>query len=124
MRYYQVSLFQKSVLKSICQDESIIATRCAEYQKYIDKIDFVREVKEEKYQDGFLKDIFENCLGYTLDSTNPIDELPIRETSKNTQYIYLEKTKKLKFSDKEIDKMVYELHWLSDDAILVLEENK
>ncbi|MGK0256542.1 MAG: hypothetical protein ACI81I_001161 [Arcobacteraceae bacterium] len=66
-----MSMFQKSVLKSFPQDESLVATRWAEFQKYIAKIDFIRNVKEEKYQDGFLKDIFENCLGYTLDSTDP-----------------------------------------------------
>ena len=64
-------MFQKSVLKSIKQDEGLIALRWAEYQKYVDKIDFIENVKEEKYQDGFLRDIFENCLGYTLDTTNP-----------------------------------------------------
>ena len=64
-------MFQKSVLKNASQDESIVALRWAEYQKYLEKLDFITTVKEEKYQDGFLKDIFENCLGYTLDSTNP-----------------------------------------------------
>ena len=34
-------------------------------------MDFIKTVKEEKYQDGFLHDIFEECLGYTLDNTNP-----------------------------------------------------
>jgi len=66
-----VSLFQKSVLKNASQEESKVALGWAEYQKFKEKIEFIRTVKEEKYQDGFLKDIFENCLGYTLDSTNP-----------------------------------------------------
>jgi type I restriction-modification system DNA methylase subunit len=39
-------------------------------------------VKEEKYQDGFLKDIFENCLGYTLETTNP-QNCNIRREEKN-----------------------------------------
>ncbi len=64
-------LFQKSVLHSIKQDESLVALRWAAYQNYLAKIDFIKSVKEEKFQDGFLKDVFENCLGYTLDSTNP-----------------------------------------------------
>jgi hypothetical protein len=50
-----VSIFQKSVLKSFKQDESKIATRGAEFQKYLLKIDFIKTVKEEKYQDGFFK---------------------------------------------------------------------
>ncbi len=64
-------IFQPSILKNFPQNESKIAQRWASYQEYVAKIDFVKSVKEEKYQDGFLKDIFENCLGYTLDSSNP-----------------------------------------------------
>jgi len=66
-----VSIFQNSVLKNTSQDETIVALRWAKYQEYLAKIDFIKKVKEEKYQDGFLTDIFENCLGYTKDSTNP-----------------------------------------------------
>ncbi|MFA5461896.1 MAG: type I restriction endonuclease [Sulfurimonas sp.] len=79
-----MSIFQKSVLKSFKQDESKIAIRWAEFQKYLSKIDFIKTVKEEKYQDGFLKDIFENCLGYTLDSTNPNDFNLEREKKNET----------------------------------------
>ena len=64
-------MFQKSVLNSIKQDESLVALRWAEYQKFLTKVEYIKTVKEEKYQDGFLKDIFENCLGYTLDMTDP-----------------------------------------------------
>lgn len=77
-----MSIFQKSVLKNFKQNESQIATRWAEFQKYLSKIDFIKTVKEEKYQDGFLKDIFENCLGYTLDSTNP-NEFNLEREKKN-----------------------------------------
>jgi len=66
-----LSLFQKSVLNSIKQDESLVATRWAAFQNYIAKIDAIRGFKEEVYQDGFFKDIFESCLGYTLKTTNP-----------------------------------------------------
>ena len=89
-----MSMFQKSVLKNIRQDESVVALRWAEYQKYLDKIDFIKEVKEEKYQDGFLKDIFENCLGYTLDSTNPND-------------FNLEREKKNETDGKKADGVIY-----------------
>jgi len=75
-------MFQKSVLKNTSQDESVVALGWAEYQKYLAKLDFIKEVKEEKYQDGFLKDIFENCLGYTLDSTNP-NEFNLEREKKN-----------------------------------------
>lgn len=66
-----MSLFQKSILNSIKQDESLVATRWAAFQNYIAKIEAIRGFKEEVYQDGFFKDIFESCLGYTLKTTNP-----------------------------------------------------
>ena len=45
-----MSMFQRSVLKSVKQDEGLIASRWAEYQKYVDKIIFVENVKEEELQ--------------------------------------------------------------------------
>lgn len=90
-------MFQKSVLSNISQDESLVALRWAEYQKYLDKIDFIKTVKEEKYQDGFLKDVFKNCLGYTLDTTNPDANNLEREKKNETNS---KKAKKLKFADK------------------------
>lgn len=89
-----MSIFQKSVLKNTSQDESKVALRWAEYQKYLSKIKFIKEVKEEKYQDGFLKDIFENCLGYTLDSTDPND-------------FNLEREKKNETDAKKADGVIY-----------------
>ena len=87
-------MFQKSVLKNASQDESIVALRWAEYQKYLEKLDYIETVKEEKYQDGFLKDIFENCLGYTLDSTNPNN-------------FNLEREKKNETDGKKADGVIY-----------------
>jgi hypothetical protein len=87
-------MFQKSVIESIPQDESKVALRWAEYQNYLAKIDFVKKVKEEKYQDGFLKDVFEKCLGYTLDSTNPND-------------FNLEREKKNETDSKKADGVIY-----------------
>ncbi len=75
-------MFQNSVLKNFSQDEAIIAFRFAQYQKYKEKIDFIKGVKEEKYQERFLKDIFESCLGYTLDRTNP-KEFNLEREKKN-----------------------------------------
>jgi len=66
-----MSLFQKSVLTAFPQDESKVAIRFAEYQKFLAKVDAIKGFKEEEYQDGFFKDVFENCLGYTLKTTNP-----------------------------------------------------
>ena len=77
-------MFQKSVLKSIKQDESLVALRFAKYQEFLAKVDAIKEFKEEEYQDGFLKDIFENCLGYTLKTTNPNDFSLEREKKNET----------------------------------------
>jgi len=79
-----LSIFQKSIFKNIKQDESLVATRWAEFQKYIAKIDAIKDFKEEVYQDGFFKDIFENCLGYTLKTTNPNDFNLEREKKNET----------------------------------------
>lgn len=89
-----MSLFQKSVLTTFAQDESKVALRWAAYQKFLAKIDFIKTVKEEKYQDGFLKDIFEACLGYTLDSTNPSN-------------FNLEREKKNETDGKKADGVIY-----------------
>jgi hypothetical protein len=77
-----LQIFQPTVLKNFKQDENLVKSRWISYQKFFEKIDFVKKVKEEKYQDGFLKDIFENCLGYTLETTNP-QNYNIRREEKN-----------------------------------------
>lgn len=87
-------LFQKSILTSIKQDESLIAKRWAAYQNFLTKVEFVKSVKEEKYQDGFLHDIFEESLGYTLDNTNP-------------QNFNLEREKKNETDSKKADGVIY-----------------
>ena len=79
-----MALFSNSILKNYKQDEGLIALRWAAFQSYLAKLDFVKTVKEEKYQDGFLHDIFENCLGYTLDSTNHEDYNLEREKKNET----------------------------------------
>ncbi|MCV6608620.1 MAG: N-6 DNA methylase [Campylobacterales bacterium] len=79
-------MFQKSVLDSFVKsiEESEVVKSYNEYLKYKEKADEIREFKEEEYQDGFLKDIFENCLGYTLKTTNPKDYNLERETKNET----------------------------------------
>ncbi|MCL4431724.1 MAG: N-6 DNA methylase [Epsilonproteobacteria bacterium] len=77
-----MAIFQKSVFKSIKQDEALIASRWNNFQNYIAKIDAIRGFKEEVYQDGFFKDIFESCLGYTLKTTNP-NEYNLEREKKN-----------------------------------------
>jgi hypothetical protein len=89
-----LAIFQPSVLKNFPQDESLVALRWAEYQKFLAKVEHIKTVKEEKYQDGFLKDVFENCLGYTLDMTNP-------------QSFNLEREKKNETDGKKADGVIY-----------------
>ncbi len=68
-------IFQTRVLQSYIdkQDEKLIASRWQKFQAFKDKIFSIKKMKEEIYQDGFLSDIFENCLGYTKNTTNPND---------------------------------------------------
>jgi type I restriction-modification system DNA methylase subunit len=99
-----MSMFQSSVLKSFSQNESLVAIRWAEFQKFLSKVDYIKTVKEEKYQDGFLKDIFENCLGYTLDMTNPND-------------FNLEREKKNETDGKKADGVIY----LNNEVVGVIE---
>lgn len=99
-----MSMFQKSVLKSFSQDESLVALRWAEFQKFLSKVDYIKTQKEEKYQDGFLRDIFEACLGYTLDMTNPSD-------------FNLEREKKNETDAKKADGVIY----LNSEVIGVIE---
>ncbi|NCD11318.1 MAG: restriction endonuclease subunit M [Epsilonproteobacteria bacterium] len=89
-----MALFQKSVLNTFSQDESKVALRWAEYQKFLAKVDAIKGFKEEEYQDGFFKDIFENCLGYTLKTSNPSN-------------FNLEREKKNETDSKKADGVIY-----------------
>ena len=89
-----MSIFQKSVLKTFKQDEKLVALSWASFQKFLEKVEYIKIVKEEKYQDGFLVDIFENCLGYTLDMTNP-------------KSFNLEREKKNETDGKKADGVIY-----------------
>ncbi|MFA5455920.1 MAG: N-6 DNA methylase [Sulfurimonas sp.] len=89
-----MAIFTASILKSTTQDESLVAKRWAAYQNFLAKTEFIKTVKEEKYQDGFLHDIFEECLGYTLDNTNP-------------QNFNLEREKKNETDGKKADGVIY-----------------
>ena len=53
------------------QDETKIASSWVNFQAYLKKVDAIKKFKEEKYQQGFLRDVFEACLVYKLDNTNP-----------------------------------------------------
>ncbi|MDX4038448.1 Eco57I restriction-modification methylase domain-containing protein [Aliarcobacter skirrowii] len=99
-----MSIFQNSVLKTFKQDEKLVAQRWAAFQNYKAKVEAIKDFKEEEYQDGFLKDIFESCLGYTLKTTNP--------SSFN-----LEREKKNETDSKKADGVIY----LNSEIIAVIE---
>lgn len=77
-------MFSPSVYNSIVQDKMLIAHRWAAYQNYLAKVDAIRGFKEEVYQDGFFKEVFEACLGYTLNTTNPSSYTLEREKKNET----------------------------------------
>ncbi len=79
-----MGIFQNSVLRNTKQDESILAHRWASFQDYLSKIEAIKDFKEEIYQDGFLHDVFEKCLGYTLKTTNPNNYSLDREQKNET----------------------------------------
>lgn len=99
-----MSMFQKSIINSAKQDETKVALRWASFQKFLEKVEYIKTVKEEKYQDGFLVDIFENCLGYTLDMTNP-------------KSFNLEREKKNETDGKKADGVIY----VDDKVVGVIE---
>ncbi|WP_459819558.1 Eco57I restriction-modification methylase domain-containing protein [Campylobacter concisus] len=64
-------IFNPKFLLTQDQDEEKLKKRYANLQMYQAKASDIKSFKEEKFQTQFLKDIFENCLSYTLDTTNP-----------------------------------------------------
>ena len=64
-------IFNTKFLLTQDQDEEKLKRRYVNLQMYQAKASDIKSFKEEKFQTQFLKDIFENCLGYTLDTTNP-----------------------------------------------------
>jgi len=65
-----MSFLQKSVIKkylsNIPQEEIASSYRTFKEKYSPSKIHEIRQIKEEEYQDGFLRDIFVGVLGYTL----------------------------------------------------------
>jgi len=74
-----MAIFKKRFINNIKDDIEIFQARWRQFLEFREKINFVKTVKEEKYQDGFLQDIFEKSLGFTLENTNPDDFNLIRE---------------------------------------------
>ena len=87
-------LFKDKILSQYIQDEQVIEERFAALQAFQSKAEDIKHFKEEQYQTGFLEDIFEKCLGYTLKIHNP------------KQY-NLEREKKDETDGKKADAVIY-----------------
>lgn len=66
-----MSLFQKSVEKKYLNelDSALIDKKYADFQNYFgnpERQENIRNSKEEQFQEGFLRELFVNILGYTL----------------------------------------------------------
>ncbi|WP_103618637.1 Eco57I restriction-modification methylase domain-containing protein [Campylobacter concisus] len=77
-------IFNTKFLLTQEQDEEKLKKRYVNLQTYQTKASDIKSFKEEKFQTQFLKDIFENCLGYTLDTTNPTNFNLEREKKNET----------------------------------------
>lgn len=77
-------IFNSKFLLTQDQDEEKLKKRYINLQMYQAKASDIKSFKEEKFQTQFLKDIFENCLGYTLDTTNPTNFNLEREKKNET----------------------------------------
>ncbi|WP_459888359.1 Eco57I restriction-modification methylase domain-containing protein [Campylobacter concisus] len=77
-------IFNPKFLLTQNQNEEKLKKRYVNLQIYQSKVSEIKSFKEEKFQTQFLKDIFENCLGYTLDTTNPTNFNLEREKKNET----------------------------------------
>ncbi len=79
-----MSIFQKSVVKKHLKGLNSVSLNTA-YDKFkeifkLKKIEQIKKLKEEEYQDGFLRDLFVEVLGYTL---KPNDDFNLVREFKN-----------------------------------------
>jgi len=133
-----MSLFQKTVehkyLKQL--DAALISAKYLEFKGYFGNPDIqanIRNSKEEQYQEGFLRELFVNILGYKLNPTanfNLTTEYKNIKDSKKAEWedYFLQEAGKALFlknqidaTDKEIDQMVYQLYGLTQEEITVIE---
>lgn len=79
-------LFGQKVLNDFIQkqDEKLIENRWQKYKNFLAKKEKISSWIETDYQDGFLEDIFENCLGY-ISKTRSADESYTLEREKKNE---------------------------------------
>ena len=85
-----MALFQNSVLKKYLkqQDSDVVAKAYKKFAKYFHNPTIqqnIRESKEEQFQEGFLRELFVNVFGYTLNPNanyNLTTELKMKKEQK------------------------------------------
>lgn len=102
-----MSMFQKSVINSIKQDESLVALRWAKFQEFLvkvakeytksEKIKFADKLEERNFKNDW-KAFFENDKKEVLLIQNQINQ-----------------------TDKEINQILYKLYDLTDDDIKIVD---
>ncbi|MFO7862601.1 MAG: hypothetical protein R6U85_01245 [Salinivirgaceae bacterium] len=80
-----MSIFQTSVLKKYLNelDQSLIEEKYKAFQAYFGHAEMqarIRDLKEEQFQEGFLRELFVSVLGYTL---NPNEGFNLTTEQKN-----------------------------------------
>lgn len=72
-----MALFQQSVLKKHIEtlNKEVIAQKWEKFQAHFLNPTIqqnIRKSKEEQYQEGFLRDLFVNIFGYTMNQKNEV----------------------------------------------------
>ncbi len=80
-----MSLFQKVIVKKYLKNlpSVLIAENYKKYTKYFNdfrRVERIRTLKEEQYQEGFLRELFVDCLNYTI---NPNEDFNLTTEFKN-----------------------------------------
>jgi hypothetical protein len=122
-------MFQQSVLKKYLatQDKAKVAEAFARYRAHFldaQRQENIRNLKEEQYQEGFLRELFVGVLGYTLNPDsgfNLTTELKNIGNAKKTINVYFDAL--IDQQDREIDQMEYQLYGLTEEEIKTVESN-
>ncbi|HOI83466.1 MAG TPA: hypothetical protein PKW30_04070, partial [Campylobacterales bacterium] len=79
-------MFKQKIIDKYAKslDETKLKAVYENFKAYQAKAEAIKGFKEEEYQDGFLRDVFELCLGYTLKTTNPSEYNLSREHKNET----------------------------------------
>lgn len=79
-------MFKQKIINKYAKtlDETKLKAAYENFKSYQAKAEAIKGFKEEEYQEGFLREVFETCLGYTLKTTNPNNYNLSRERKNET----------------------------------------